>query len=400
MSAELMNLVFLSHPPFLGHQSMPRFARMLAEGMAVRGHDVQLWTAGAVFSKLTTLPDLKKWLGYIDQYITFPHVLRRKVNECRRDTLFVVTDQALGPWVPLLAHRPHVIHCHDFMALQSALGEIPAQKIGWTGRIYQNFIRRGFSKGMHFISVSEKTRKDLSRLLLSPAVSSEVVYNGLHQPFAPVPVHDARLALSRKTNLSLQDGYVLHIGGNAWYKNRIGVIEIYNAWRTRSKINLPMLFVGDSPTRELLAAQQKSPFSNDIYWVSGVDDTDINRAYSGATTLLFPSHGEGFGWPIAEAMASGTLVITTNAAPMTEVAGNAGFLIDPRPTEPSQTASWALASAEVLEKVVTLSSDERMKAIALSLENAGRFDTNAALDRIEAIYKRILEEEASGSSRN
>ena len=376
---------------------MPRFARMLSEGMSARGHNVQLWTASAAFSKLTTHPDLKKWLGYIDQYITFPQVLRRKANECSRDTLFVVTDQALGPWVPFIAHRPHVIHCHDFMALQSALGEIPPQKIGWTGKVYQNFIRRGFSKGKHFISVSEKTRTELNRLLLSPALSSEVVYNGFHQHFSPFPVQDARLAFSRKTSLALNNGYVLHIGGNAWYKNRIGVIEIYNAWRKRSKANLPMVFVGDAPTRELLAAQQQSRFADDIYWISGLDDTDVNHAYSGATALLFPSLGEGFGWPIAEAMASGTLVITTNAAPMTEVAGNAGFLIDPCPITPSDVPSWALACADVLERVVTLSPDERMKAVALSLANATRFDTSAALDRIEAIYKRILEEEGSNT---
>ena len=61
-----MNLVFFTHPDFLGHESMPRFARMLADGMKQRGHQVQLWTAQPRFFNIAAPYALKKWLGYID----------------------------------------------------------------------------------------------------------------------------------------------------------------------------------------------------------------------------------------------------------------------------------------------------------------------------------------------
>ena len=44
---------------------MPRFARMLAEGMIERGHDIQIWSPTPFFFKIPLPGKMKKWLGYI-----------------------------------------------------------------------------------------------------------------------------------------------------------------------------------------------------------------------------------------------------------------------------------------------------------------------------------------------
>ncbi|MBA4058378.1 MAG: mannosyl transferase, partial [Marivirga sp.] len=336
-----MNLVFFAHPTFLGHQSMPRFAKMLADGMSKRGHSTEIWMPKPAFVNLNSKPLIKKWLGYLDQYMVFPGEVKREAKRCPPDSLFVFTDQALGPWVPLLANRPHVIHCHDFMALRSALGEIPENPTGWTGRQYQQLIRRGFSSGKHFISVSEKTRQDLHRYLTGTPLSSDVVYNGFHQSFILHEVMSARNLFGKRVNLDLKAGYILHVGGNLWYKNRKGVIDIYDALRAGGKHHLPLLLIGEQPSQELLDRSNNSEFKSDIFWLGGIEDEFVKLAYSGASVFLFPSLGEGFGWPIAEAMASGCPVITTDEAPMTEVAGKAGFLIPRRPNTMEGVQDWA-----------------------------------------------------------
>jgi len=89
---------------------------------------------------------------------------------------------ALGPWVPVVRDRPHVVHVHDLLALRSALGEIPENPTSITGRIYQRYIRRGFQKARHFVSISRKTQADLHRVGGVSAITSEVVYNGLNFP--------------------------------------------------------------------------------------------------------------------------------------------------------------------------------------------------------------------------
>jgi glycosyltransferase involved in cell wall biosynthesis len=381
-----VNIVFFAHPDFLGHQSMPRFARMLADGMKDRGHQVEILSPQATVSRLPAPRMFRKWLHYADQYITFPSAVRKRLASYSPDTLFVFTDHALGPWVPLVADRPHVVHCHDFLAQFSALGAIPENPTGWSGRQYQKYIRRGYSQAKHFISVSQKTQQDLAHFLPSPPVSSQTVYNALNQKFSPVDLVEARSSLTKQTGLDLTAGYLFHIGGNQWYKNRAGVIEIYNAWRQNTSGSLPLLLIGESPTPALEQLHEQSAYRKDIHFLTNIPDELVQLAYAGASAFLFPSLAEGFGWPIAEAMASGCLVITTNEAPMTEVAGNAGFLAPKRPAAVAEVAAWAKEVAQLLQHVLNLSPTERNLAVEAGLLNAKRFDPKNLLAQIEKIY--------------
>ncbi len=369
---------------------MPRFAKMLAEGMKARHHEVEIWSPKEYFHKFPLKENLKKWMGYIDQYLIFPVQVRRKKKALPRETLFVFTDHALGPWVKLVADKPHVVHCHDFLAQRSALNEIEENKTSWTGKQYQALIRNGYSTGKNFISVSEKTKQDLSKFIKVNPARSEVVYNGLNQQFLPHDADNARKLLSKEINLQIGDGYILHVGGNQWYKNRIGVIEIYNAWRKTSGAALPLLLVGQAPLSALEKVFEASPFKSDIHFIKNASDNIVKLAYCGARAFLFPSLAEGFGWPIAEAMASGCPVITTHEAPMTEVAGKAAYYISKRPTEGEQVEKWAFKSAAVLQQLLTLQPEERKKMIKKGIDNAKRFDKNLALDNIEQIYIEIL----------
>ncbi|MVN77243.1 glycosyltransferase [Hymenobacter sp. HMF4947] len=393
-----MHIVFFTHPDFLGRDkmpgfaSMPRFARMLADGMQQRGHQVEMWAPQSRFFKLPVSGSLKKWLGYIDQYLLFPVEVRKRLKAHTSDSLFVFTDQALGPWVPLVADRPHVIHCHDFMAQHSALGKIPGNSTSWTGRHYQDMIRKGYSRGKNFISVSNKTRVDLQESLLSVPSHSEVVYNGLNSSLKFYEPSLARETFGKKIALELTSGYLLHVGGNQWYKNRKGVVQLYEAWRALSNSKLPLILIGEKLSPELTQLIAQSPFKADIHQFTGLSDEFVNFAYAGASVFLFPSLAEGFGWPIAEAMACGSLVITTNEAPMTEVAGGASFLIPRKPQDEVAAKAWAQEGAKVVDEVITLPDAERNKFVEAGLVNAYRFNSENILNQIEAIYKRVFYE--------
>jgi glycosyltransferase involved in cell wall biosynthesis len=381
-------------------QSIPRFVRMLAEGMSERGHRVEVWTPKAFFFKLPFFTRLgRRWLGYIDQYFLFPLHVKSRLKGCPADTLFVFTDHALGPWVPLVSHRPHVIHCHDFLAQISALGEFQENKTSWTGQHYQAYIRDGYSQGKNFVSVSEKTRKDLFRFLKGrrPFIS-EVVYNGMNQTFTSIEIPQARSLFGTAIGLNLTSGYILHVGGNQWYKNRLGVLEIYNAWRKQTNLNLPLVLIGEMPNENLLTARRSSKYKSDIFFISNVEDELVRMAYTGASVFVFPSIAEGFGWPIAEAMASGCPVITTNEAPMTEVAGKAAFLIPRRPTLEVEVREWAANASKKIEQILGFSKETRKVVIEAGITNAKRFDTITALDKIEKIYRKVVFRQTSPST--
>lgn len=370
---------------------MEIFTKMLCDGMKAKGHTIKVWYPNALVSRIPAGNLIVKWLQYIDQYLLFPIQLTFLIQSCKKNTLFVFTDQALGPWIPLFRYKKHVIHCHDFLALQSALGEIPENPTSWTGKKYQILIKRGFSLGKNFISVSENTKIQLSQILKNRLIKNERVYNGVSSKFKPIDSRIAREIIQKELTIDLSQGYILHIGGNQWYKNRAGVIEIYNAWRSVSIRFLPLILIGEKPSETLKRISNSSKYSDSIYYLTDKDNEFIKYAYAGASLLLFPSLAEGYGWPIAEAMACGCPVITTNEAPMTEVGGEAAVYIEKRPNKSADTETWAQRAALVMQQVISSSNAERKRYIEKGFLNIERFNEAKTLEQIERIYQSIVD---------
>lgn len=387
-----MKIILFTHPSFLAHQSMPRFAKMIKEGMLQKGHELIVWSPKAIFVQLAFKKSfLEKWLGYIDQYVVFPIIVKLRLFSCSKDTLFVFADNALGPWVPLVKNRYHVVHCHDFLAQQSAFGLLPENKVGRTGKYYQKFIRWGYSKAENFISISIKTQTDLHSFLTKPPKISKVVYNGLNQNFEPAKSKiELRELLTNNYNIDLSKGYILHVGGNAFYKNKLGVIEIYDQWAKDFKVSVPLILVGEPPSEELISFKEKSIVSNSIYFITNIDDFQLQQFYQGASVMVFPSLYEGFGWPIVEAMASGSLVITTDEDPMKEVAGDAGFYIPKKIFNSEETVKWKSIAAKELEKVMQLTPEQNSIAMQKSILRSKEFTAQNFINSIERVYQQIL----------
>jgi hypothetical protein len=206
---------------------MPLFADGISKYLISKSIEVEIWTSGR---KGGFFLSLSKWVQYFDQFIVFPLVVRFKLLTERPGVLYVFSDQALGPWVPMVSKLPHVIHCHDLMALKSALGKISENPTSFTGRVYQKFIRRGFQKGKHFISISNQTQEDLIRFGGIDKERSDVVYNGLNFPYRQQDRNAAFQMIFLAGILSEDTGCLLHVGGGQWYKNTHGIIKIYSEY--------------------------------------------------------------------------------------------------------------------------------------------------------------------------
>lgn len=396
-----MKLVLYTHPDFVGSASQSRFARMLVEAYRARGHAAELRQPRARVRRLAG-GRLAKWAGYVDQYLLFPWELRRAAAHDPQDTLYVFCDQAIGPWVPALAHRPHVVHCHDLLALRSALGLVPENPTSATGRLYQRYIRAGFRRARHFISISEKTRADLHRYGAVDALTSEVVYNGLNHPYAPLPREAADAAL-RQAGIAL-DGrpFLLHVGGGQWYKHTAGVLALYDGLARRLLAQgrtVPALCVVGPPPgpalRERIAAL---PPGAVVHVHGGVAAPTLQALYSTAEALLFPSLAEGFGWPIAEGLACGCPVLTTGEAPMTEVGGREAHYL-PRWRRDQPLEAWAQHGVEVLDRLLGRSDEQRRRDAEAARFWARRFDPATTIDRYLQVYAEVLAREGARTLR-
>ena len=385
-----MNAVLFCHPDFLGSTSMPLFAGHIVSGLRESGVDVKVWKPKPFFYRLPFPTGFKKWLGYLDQFVVFPMIARSRLRQLPADTIFIYADQALGPWVSLAEGRPHAVHCHDFLALRSSLGEIPQNPVSRTGKVYQSWIRRGFNKGKNFICVSHRSSQDLQRFLDTPSSASiDVVHNGLDQRFSPLGQSEAFQLLAGAAVRSIENGFVLHVGGNQWYKNREGVLSIYSEYVKEATCPLPLLMVGAPPSARLEAAASAIAPPGKVMFVVRPDTEVVRAAYSSAAALIFPSIAEGFGWPIIEAMACGCPVLTTNEAPMTEAGGDAATYLPV--FDPSAEADWARQCALILVSVLARDSDARDKCRREGLSHAARFNSQTVMRRYLGIYRSILE---------
>lgn len=387
-----MKAVVFTHPNFLDSTSMPLFAQFVTDGLTRHGIEFRTLSPAPWFHRLPAPARFKKWLGYMDQYIVFPVVARWKTRRDADDTVYIFTDQALGPWVPGFASRPHVIHCHDFLALKSALGEIPQNPVSWTGRQYQRLIRRGFSRGRHFACISHQTRDDLLRFHRAPGeINAQVILNGLNYPFSPMPEEVARKVLSETTGINVPARFIMHVGGNQWYKHRDGVLEIYDAYAARTEHPVPLLMVGAPPEARMEAmAEEARQHGGTIDFLIRPSVRVIHALYSLADALVFPSIAEGFGWPIAEAMACGCPVLTTGAAPMNEVGGAAAFYL-PEKTAQNQ-ATWAAACAEKLGWLLNRPEHAKQITREHGFAQARLFEPEPVVLRYLALYQQVAAE--------
>lgn len=361
---------------------MLRYAGMLDRELRARGHDVTVaYPPTVVLKLLPAASPLAKWVGYIDKYLIAPSSLQRAA---RQADLVHVCDHSNSMYLGLCGKTPAVITCHDLMAIFAAQGRYPAIRISATGRTLQRWIASGLRNAKAVICVSHKTAEDLRELGGSPSVS--VVHNPLNWDFHPV-AKDQTARVLAANGLAGDADYLIHVGSNSWYKNRPAVVRIFAALKQSSRFRDTRLLLagkpGDAELRQVIA---DSGVADSIHELHTVSNEDLRALYSGARALLFPSREEGFGWPILEAQACGCPVITTNRAPMTEVAGGAAILIDP------QDASAAAA--------LILSEIDRLPELAASgLRNAALFSVSRAMDHyVEAYEAAIARQQARPSA--
>lgn len=368
---------------------MPRFARMIGETMQHAGHEVSYWAPGDWCQSKWQGTRFEKWAGYIDQYLIFPIEVKRRLRSTDASSLFVFCDQALGPWVPLVSDRPHVVHAHDLLALRSALGLIPQNKTSWTGRLYQRYIRHGFQKAKHFISVSKRTEAELIQFGGVRPQTSKVVYNGLNYPYQRVLPERALSVLKNAGMHTDARGMLLHVGGDQWYKNSAGVIHLYAQYAATCDDPLPLWMISPPPSRtDVKHALSCVPPQGSVLFYQGIDNVVLEAAYSVARAFLFPSLAEGFGWPIIEAQACGCPVITTDDAPMNEIGGPEALYI-PALKPGEDVHRWAQSGLAVLNAALSFDMTDDSLKIRRRIDWASRFTQESAIADYLTVYRQV-----------
>lgn len=345
-------------------ESMQRFSNALLEHLQRHHVRVETIRPEPVFGKLVPgNRGLAKWIGYIDKFFVFPRALRRRLRGFGPGHVLHICDHSSAVYTRYARQRPHLVTVHDLLAIRSALGEIPENHTGVTGRVYQKMIRAGLGRAQRAACISRATREDLHRLTPLPQSQTILIHNSFNYPYAPMDRAAATGRIARKLGAPLRP-FILHVGGNQWYKNRRGVVGIYSELIKLMPEAPQLMLVGKPLPPELRAQIQQPALAARVVTMHNADNEDLRALYCTAEALLFPSLMEGFGWPIIEAQACGCAVATTDAEPMIEAAGGAAALL--------QTTDWS-AAARTLRDLLLEPPTARAARIQKGFQNTAHY---------------------------
>jgi len=136
--------------------------------------------------------------------------------------------------------------------------------------------------------------------------------------------------------------YILFVSTIEPRKNINNLILAFNLLKNHAQIEHQLILIGKKGWnyQPIFAAIESSPWKQDIHHLDYLSDELVALFYSKADAFVYPSHYEGFGLPVLEAMTLGTPVITSNTSSLPEVVGDAALMVDPN--SPCQIAEAIL----------------------------------------------------------
>lgn len=181
----------------------------------------------------------------------------------------------------------------------------------------------------HILVVSDNTAQDLQKFLPTDSSKISII------PCAPNDLYRAPISASEigqvKHKFQLPESFLLAVGTLEPRKNFLNLIKSFVAVKRRFP-EYKLVIVGKKGWKfaEIYKLVSEYKLTSDVIFTGYMTDLELHATYHSAAAFVFPSLYEGFGIPPLEAMASGCPVVSSNAASLPEVIGDAGLLIDPK----------------------------------------------------------------------
>jgi alpha-1,3-rhamnosyl/mannosyltransferase len=237
---------------------------------------------------------------------------------------------------------PFVVTIHDLIHLRHRRP---------LARMYaRRMIGRAVRKSRRVLTVSEAVKREIVATFRCPEAHVVVTPNGVAAPFS-------------ETGRRADGHYFLYVGNDKPHKNIDVLIDAFTDVAGAS-----LVLAGGAFDRFRDRAGIIVP--------GFVDDAELAALYRGAIALVMPSREEGFGLPALEAMASGCVVITSNAAALVEITGDAALHVEPD-------------ARAIREAMMRIASDGELREtlFARGIERARAFTWTRCADLTRGAYR-------------
>lgn len=247
----------------------------------------------------------------LSQQWTIPRVLERTEADLYHSPYY---------GMPLNPGIPSVVTCHDLIPLIYPQYFTVRQR--WVYRIANALV---FRRVRRIISVSDSTKSDLVRIFNVDPAKVVTTHLGVSRRFFE---HKPEETKRVREAYNLPERYVLYVGANKPHKNLPALVD---AWQSLRKRQEKLVIAGhwDGRYNQSVEKVRLNGLENEVRFLGPVSDDHLPALYGGADVFVFPSHYEGFGLPVLEAMASGTAVVCSNIPSFREIGGSSVVMVDP-----------------------------------------------------------------------
>lgn len=312
---------------------------------------------------------------YYERFWRYPRMVRQQ----GADIFHIIEpcDAHVVYWLQKMG-KPTVITCHDlinFFYRDNLQGSVQLPFISRSAWLYAV---KGMKYADRIIAVSSATAKDTTQILNIEPERITVIPNAVEPIFQLLPPEQSE-SFRKKQEISPETFCLLNVGGNHPRKNISTILEAVTILK---QLGLVIEFwkAGADFTSEQKEFIQTQGIENCVRYLGKPDKSTLVQIYNAADILVAPSLYEGFGITILEAMACGTPVITSNVSAMPEVAGSAGYLVNPRDCQ------------EIVAAVLRLHDDSiyYQELVEQGLARVKLFTWEKTAERVAEVYEKTV----------
>ena len=259
---------------------------------------------------------------------------------------------------PPTASRRLVLTVHD-LAFRRFPETAPQTTRRWLQRL-----DRAIHQAAEVVVPSEATKVDVLELYGVPEERVAVIHHGVDTDRIR-PARPAEVDRFRREH-SVEGPYLLFLGGLEPRKNLPRLVEAYGRLPDAPALVIAGASVAWNPEgRDELDAALASldgRARERVVMTGYLGERDKVAALTGAEALVFPSLYEGFGFPVLEAMACGTPVLTSDVSSLPEVAGRDAVLVDPLDVGAIEDGMRRVVEDRALRKALIEGGRERVRS--------------------------------------
>ncbi|MEM1011062.1 MAG: glycosyltransferase family 1 protein [Planctomycetota bacterium] len=312
--------------------------------------------------------------------VRYPRTIRRLRLEKEHDVTHVI-DHSHANLLGACEPRRSVVTLHDVIPMLSALGELDFDRGRLVKLTFGRKLRR-IERCARIIVPSEATKRQALRFLDIKPQRVVVVPHGVElgpDSFTHEGPDGERERVLARYGIDPRKKVVLHVCTRNRYKNSPAVLRML----AKLPKDVALFRVGGPLFDDEADLARELGVTDRVVDAGRVPSDDgLAACYRASDVFVFPSTFEGFGWPPLEAMACGTPVVTSNAASLPEVAGDAGVQVDPK-----DDAALADAVRRVLDD-----PEERTLRREAGLERAKTFTWEACARKTLDVYEAVARE--------